>query len=82
VSDGITYCADCANCLRPTKTAPPWKWLCLMHPRIEGYGFVTRTTWDTFEPYLYCRDCNGGRCVLFEKADPKQMKLMIEDDHG
>jgi hypothetical protein len=78
MSDGITYCEDCINCIRSSKSEPAYRWLCLMHPRLEGFGFVTKTNWDNAPPYLYCRDVNGGRCVLFQRVDPNQIKLPIE----
>jgi hypothetical protein len=81
VSDGITYCADCANCIRSSKTEPAYRWLCLMHPRLEGFGFVTKTNWDNAPPYLFCRDVNGGRCVLFAPlSDQRQMKLLTDKE--
>ena len=37
-----TYCSQCAHAHPDTMKQPPWRWLCLMHPRLnEGFGFVT-----------------------------------------
>lgn len=77
MSDGITYCAKCQHHSRPSKSAPPWRWMCVKHPRLEGFGFVTEDTWDDAPPFLYCVSVNGGRCPLYEPADPKQMKMEI-----
>jgi hypothetical protein len=38
----------------------------MKHQRHEGLGFVTRGLRET-EPYLFCKDVNGGGCPLFEK---------------
>jgi|ETNvirnome_2_130_1030620.scaffolds.fasta_scaffold00094_38 hypothetical protein len=62
----ITLCARCDNLHPDSKGKPPWRWMCSKHPRMEGYGFVTETQWDNFDPWLYCRDVNGGCCPLHE----------------
>ncbi|KKM19363.1 hypothetical protein LCGC14_1656450 [marine sediment metagenome] len=59
-----TYCHDCDH--RTNGQAPPWRWMCLKHPRLDGFGYVTRKTWDNFPPYLFCHHVNGGACPLFE----------------
>lgn len=51
---------------KTNRSDPPWKWLCLMHKRAEGFGFVTNETWDGFPPYLYCKDLNNGFCPLWK----------------
>lgn len=61
-----TFCHDCDHLTKESDKAPPFKWMCLKHPRLDGFGFVTRGTWDNFPPYLYCKDVNGGACPLFE----------------
>jgi hypothetical protein len=70
-----TYCHDCDNALHRGKADPPWRWLCIKHKRLDGFGFVTPTSWDGAPPYLYCKDVNGGACPLFVKATPGQMRL-------
>lgn len=68
----LTYCQDCTHVYRAEKRDPPWRWLCIKHRRVEGFGFVTTGAWDDFPPYLYCRDVNGGQCPLYEPLDHKQ----------
>ena len=67
----FTYCADCEFASGKDKL-PPWRWMCLQHKRAEGYGFVTKTTWDDAPPYLFAKDVNGGHCPLFEPARTNQ----------
>lgn len=62
----FTYCHDCDNVHPSSRKQPPWSWLCVKHPRKEGFGYVTPFTWDNMEPYLRCKDVNGGACPLFE----------------
>lgn len=69
-----TYCSDCDNCIKGKHVAP-YMWLCAKHKRADGFGFVTPTSWDNAEPYLRCKDVNGGFCPLFVKATPGQMRL-------
>lgn len=69
-----TFCETCAHVYKVDRHDPPWRWLCIKHRRIEGFGFVTRKTWDDFPPYLYCRDVNGGQCPLYEATTPTQPK--------
>ena len=61
-----TICADCDNLSQTGKSDPPWRWLCVKHKRLDGFGFVTQDTWDSMPPYLYCKDVNGGACPLFK----------------
>ena len=70
-----TYCADCAHRHQVGRSDAPYRWLCTKHPRLEGFGFVTKDKWDDMPPYLFCKDVNGGMCPLFEKDPGKQMKL-------
>jgi hypothetical protein len=67
----ITYCERCANVYRLDRRDPPWRWMCIRHRRMEGFGFVTTGTWDDAPPYLYCRDVNGGQCPLYEPLEPE-----------
>jgi len=59
----MTICAECDFCI---PNGAPWRWECAKHPRLEGYGFVTRDRWDDMPPHLYCKDVNGGACPLFQ----------------
>lgn len=69
-----TLCEECDNVMRE-KSAPPFRWLCLKHKKLEGFGFVTRSTWDNGEPYIRCSQINHGACPTFTKATPGQMRL-------
>ena len=62
--DGPTYCVNCEHMMKLGKSDPPWRWLCRQHKSLDGYGFVTPTTWDNADPYLLCRNVNGGVCPL------------------
>ncbi len=73
-----TWCQDCAHVYKPLKGSPPWQWLCVKHKRISGMGYVAPDMWVEAEPYLRCVNVNGGACVLFERADPRQLKLETE----
>lgn len=66
VEGGVTYCDDCKHVYKANKSDSPSRWMCVHHKRLEGFGFVTRTTWDNAPPYLFCKDVNGGLCPLFE----------------
>lgn len=63
-----TICSECTH-LHGDSHGPPWYWLCSRHPRMEGFGFVTRKIWDKFPPFLFCRDVNGGACPLYEEKE-------------
>lgn len=67
-----TICHDCDNVYPDSRKSAPWRWLCVKHPRMEGFGFVTNEAWDNMPPYLYCRDLNGGACPLFVKRKPQE----------
>ena len=68
-----TFCAECDNMSRANKSDPPWRWLCLKFPRREGFGYVTRDTWDDFPPYAYAKDINHGSCPLWTaRREPQQ----------
>lgn len=70
----LTFCERCAHVYKPDKNDAPWRWLCIKHRRVEGFGFVTTGAWDGFPPYLYCKDVNGGQCPLYEEAEAPQEK--------
>lgn len=67
-----TYCEDCEHVL--DKKPAFYRWQCMKHPRLEGNGYVTRKVRET-EPYLFCKDVNGGGCPLFRKEKGNQMEL-------
>jgi len=58
----ITLCDKCDNVV--DKKANPRYWACIKHIRLLD-GFVSSTARVT-NPYLFCRDVNGGACPLFE----------------
>ena len=60
------WCEDCEH-QHPDRGGHPRYWMCLKHKRTQSFGFVTRTKWDKFAPYLYCSDVNDGLCPLFER---------------
>ena len=64
----ITFCSDCAHKRQDSESQPPWYWYCNRHPRLEGFGFVTRR-WRPDPPFLKCVDLNGGACPLFEQRN-------------
>lgn len=78
MSDGPTLCSECDHVHTAGKNDGPWKWMCIKHPRLAGYGFVTGGTWENFPPYLFCRDTNGGACPLFKRKRDGQMEMMDE----
>lgn len=63
-----TFCEDCQNLSKVNKADHPSKWLCLMHPRLSGFGFVCKDVWDKFPPYLYAVNVNGGLCPLYKEV--------------
>lgn len=76
--DGFTWCHDCDFLHRENRNDPPYRWLCMRHKRADGFGFVTRGTWDNAPPYLYAKDVNGGFCPLFKRRANGQMNLIPE----
>ena len=63
------YCEDCDFVHTASRREPPWRWLCTKFKRSpdEGYGYVTRGTWDNAPPYRFCRHVNPvGQCSTFE----------------
>ena len=62
-----TYCENCKHVFE--KKGPTWTWLCMMHKRTTGQGFVTREFWDDDPPYLRCHTINHGACPNYEEAD-------------
>ena len=77
-----TYCIACAHVYKEGKNDPPWRWMCVKHPRGDGFGYVTPGTWDNAPPYLFCKDVNSGCCPLYEAAAPGQMKIPMEANSG
>lgn len=44
----------------------PARDMCAKHPRLEGFGYVRKSVWDNFPPFLFCINVNGGICYLYE----------------
>ena len=66
----FTYCEDCKWMHEDSRKSDPRFRLCTKHPNLaEGFGFVSYTKWDKAEPFLRCRDVNGGACPLFERIE-------------
>lgn len=61
----ITYCSECDNVVADTRKRHPATWRCSKFPLIEGGGFVVPDIWVTDEPFMKCKDINGGACPLF-----------------
>lgn len=59
-----TLCKDCEHLYEETKKNPRY-WMCIKHPRLELGNFVTDELRMT-DPYMYCKDINGGACPLFK----------------
>jgi len=62
-----TICETCKNMTRNNATAPWYKWQCMKFKRMEGFGFVTEDIRES-DPYMYCKDINGGECPLYEDS--------------
>ena len=58
----------------------PVYWLCLKHRRLEGQGFVAPDLWVSSEPFLRCKDVNGGICELFESLRNAESEAGIKDE--
>ena len=65
VETKLTYCENCDNVEADSRKRSSWQWLCLQHPRLSGFGYLTKTHWDQDPPLLYCRSVNAGACPLF-----------------
>lgn len=74
----MTYCENCTNVRKPARAAPPWKWLCSRHPRLDGYGWVTQGTWDDAPPFLACNQVNGGACPLFNQKPENWEDIILQ----
>lgn len=61
-----TFCRECDHVVEETRKRGPHQWLCGLHKRIEGQGFVDPEWWVENEPFLKCVNVNGGACPLFE----------------
>lgn len=72
-----TFCEDCDHVERESRKKQVFQWLCLQHPCAEKHGFVTRENWTNGEPYLRCKDVNGGICKLFKAKATTQKSMDV-----
>lgn len=61
-----TYCRKCEHVTLDTRKLRPRYWQCAMHRRFDRVSFVSDEDWSEVNPFLACRDVNGGMCPLFE----------------
>lgn len=71
-----TWCDQCEWVTSESRKRPPFQWLCARHRRLDGHGFLS-PEYRTDEPFLKCRDVNGGLCETFE---PKREKPNGQED--
>jgi len=60
-----TFCKDRDNVDSESRKRVPSQWLCSKFKRLEGHGFVDPEKWAEMEPFMKCRDINGGACPLW-----------------
>jgi len=76
MSDEPTFCSDCDGVHPESRARPSYLWLCSQHPKLPGYtGFVTGEVWEKDEPFLRCKEVNGGRCKLFKPRRTPQLEM-------
>lgn len=80
MSNGPTICEDCDLVDPQTRKKHGALWLCLASPRLEGMGFVKREEWVNNEPYLRCKDVNGGACRNFKPLRTAEPDGEIDDE--
>lgn len=73
-----TLCEECEYSHADNAKRPAYRWLCVKFPRLESANFVTSAERMT-EPFMYCKDINGGKCPLFRKSKGKQIELGVEE---
>lgn len=68
---GPVYCEDCDGLFLANKSDPAYRALCAFSKNVNGFGFVTRKTWDNEQPYQLCRFVNhDGKCGKFKPKRP------------
>ena len=60
-----TMCEDCEHLEAGSAKLPPYRWLCTKHPNLLDAP-LSRTQ-RTNEPFLLCKNVNGGMCFLFNQ---------------
>lgn len=79
MSNAPTYCEDCDLVDAQSRKKAKYYWLCTAHRNLEGMGFVARDEWVNSEPYLRCRDVNGGACPVFQPLRTAEAEGEIDD---
>ena len=74
----VTLCSDCKHVRLNYKSDSPWKWYCIKHPRLAGWGFVTDKMLN-MAPFLRCVDVNGGACPLYEAGDNQTTQMQQQE---
>lgn len=77
MNDKETICEECEHSHPENKHRQPYSHMCMKFPRMEGFGFVTRTRWDKFDPWMYCVGINGGACPLFEERKGNDKRTSV-----
>lgn len=70
-----TFCESCDHVHGESRKRSPQSWLCVMFPRMEGYGFVAPKVWAESEPYMKCVGINGGSCPLYRRRRDGQKEI-------
>lgn len=79
MNNGPHFCRDCDHVDPASRKKAQYHWLCLRHRRLEGQGFVDPDTWVENEPYLKCKDVNGGICELYSPRRDAGIAKVIKD---
>ena len=66
-----TLCDNCEHSHSDNEKRPPYRWMCTKFPRIEMDNFVTLDV-RISDPYMHCKNINGGACPLFIKTKDQQ----------
>jgi len=78
-----TPCETCDNVHMDTRKKPPYQWMCVRFPRVEGMSAVAPTTWAGHEPYNRCVNINLGYCPVFkERIILHDMNQQKETENG
>lgn len=78
--DAPTLCSECDHVHPESRSRATYMWLCAKHKKLPGYtGFVSGHVWERDEPFLRCRDVNGGACQLFKAKRNSQMEMIGGD---
>lgn len=73
-----TLCENCEYSHAENAKRPAYRWMCSKFPRVEAANFVTSAE-RMSEPFMYCKDINGGKCPLFKKSKLNQIEMKMEE---